>query len=161
MFFWNSLAFSMIQRMLTVWCLVPLPFLNPAWTSGRSRFTYCWNLSSVQFSCSVMSHSLRPHGLQHARPPVHHQLLVEFTQTHVHWVGDAIQPSHPLSSPSPPAPHLSQHQGLFKWVSTLYSVFLSTVSKILLQWLAGPLGGFSSQLAFPTLPSSLFVVFEC
>ena len=45
--------------------------------------------------------------------PVHHQ-LPEFTQTHVHWVGDAIQPSHPLSSPSPPAPNLSQHQGLFK-----------------------------------------------
>ena len=44
--------------------------------------------------------------------PVHHQ-LPEFTQTHVHGVGDAIQPSHPLSSPSPPAPNLSQHQGLF------------------------------------------------
>ena len=47
---------------------------------------------------------------------VHHQLL-EFTQTHVHWVGDAIQPSHPLSSPSPPAPNPSQHQGLFQWVN--------------------------------------------
>ena len=46
---------------------------------------------------------------------VHHQ-LPEFTQTHVHWVGDAIQPSHPVSSPSPPAFNLSQHQGLFKWV---------------------------------------------
>ena len=45
--------------------------------------------------------------------PVHHQLL-EFTQTHIHRVSDAIQPSHPLSSPSPPAPNLSQHQGLFK-----------------------------------------------
>ena len=44
---------------------------------------------------------------------VHHQ-LPEFTQTHVHWVGDAIQPSHPLSSPSPPALNLSQHQGLFQ-----------------------------------------------
>ena len=48
--------------------------------------------------------------------PVHHQ-LPESTQTHVHRVGDAIQPSHPLSSPSPPAPNPSQHQGLFKWVS--------------------------------------------
>ena len=47
--------------------------------------------------------------------PVHHQ-LPEFTQTHVHWVGDAIQPSHPLSSPSPPAPNPSQHQSLFQWV---------------------------------------------
>ena len=48
--------------------------------------------------------------------PAHHQ-FPEFTQIHVHWVGDAIQSSHPLSSPSPPAFNLSQHQGLFKWVS--------------------------------------------
>ena len=47
--------------------------------------------------------------------PVHYQLL-EFTQTHAHWVGDAIQPSYPLLSPSSPAFNLSQHQGLFKWV---------------------------------------------
>ena len=53
--------------------------------------------------------------------PVHHQLL-EFTQIPVCWVGDAIQPSHPLSSPSPPAFNLSQHQGLFKWVSSLHQV---------------------------------------
>ena len=52
--------------------------------------------------------------------PVHHQ-LPEPTQTHVHWVGDAIQPSHPLSSPSP-AFNLLQHQGLFKWVSSLHQV---------------------------------------
>ena len=45
MFFWNSLAFSVIQRMLTIWSLVPLPFLNPAWTSGISRFTYYWSLA--------------------------------------------------------------------------------------------------------------------
>ena len=53
--------------------------------------------------------------------PVHHQ-LPEFTQTHIHWVRDAIQPSHPPSSPSPPALNLSQHQGLFKWVSSLNQV---------------------------------------
>ena len=53
--------------------------------------------------------------------PVHHQLL-ESTQTHVHCVSDAIQPSHPLSSPSPPALSLSQHQGLFKWVNSLHEV---------------------------------------
>ena len=52
--------------------------------------------------------------------PVHHQ-LPEFTQTHVYWVSDAIQPSHPLSSPSP-AFNLSQHQGLFKWVSSSHQV---------------------------------------
>ena len=51
----------------------------------------------------------------------HHQLLAA-TQTHVHWVGDIIQPSHPLSSPSPPALSLSQHQGLFQWVSSSHQV---------------------------------------
>ena len=76
---------------------------------------------SVQFSHSVMSNSLQPHGPRHARPPVHHQLQ-EFTQTHVYWVSDAIQPSLPLSSPSPPAFYLSQHQGLFKWVSSSHQV---------------------------------------
>ena len=53
--------------------------------------------------------------------PVHHQ-LPEFTQTCVHWVGDVIQSSHSLSSPSPPAFNLSQHQGLFQWVSSLHQV---------------------------------------
>ena len=53
--------------------------------------------------------------------PVHHQLL-EFTQTHVHWVGDVIQPSYPLLSPSPPAFNLSQHHHLFKWVSSSHQV---------------------------------------
>ena len=53
--------------------------------------------------------------------PVHHQ-LPEFTQTHVHWVSDAIQPSHPLSSPSPPALNLSQQQSLFRWVSSSHQV---------------------------------------
>ena len=53
--------------------------------------------------------------------PVHHQLL-EFAQTHVHWVSDAIQPSHPLASPSPPAFNLSPQQGLFKWVNSSHQV---------------------------------------
>ena len=78
-------------------------------------------ISSVQFSPSVVSDSLPPHGLQHNRFPVHHQPL-EFTQNHVYWVSDAIQPSHPLSSPSPPTFNLSQHQGLFKWVSSSHQV---------------------------------------
>ena len=69
--------------------------------------------SSVQFSRSVVSNSSRPHESQHARPPCPSQLL-ESTQTHAHQVSDAIQPSHPLSSPSPPAPNPSQHQGLFQ-----------------------------------------------
>ena len=64
----------------------------------KSILTCC----KVQFSRSVVSISLWPRGLQHARPPYPSQ-LPELTQTHVHWVGDVIQPSHPLSSPSPPA----------------------------------------------------------
>ena len=75
----------------------------------------------IQFSRLVMSDSLWPHELQHSRPPCHHQ-FPEFTRTHVHWVSDAIQPSHPLSSPFPPAFNLSQYQGLFKLVSSLYHV---------------------------------------
>ena len=62
-------------------------------------------------------------SVNHSTPgiPVHHQ-LPEFTQIHVHWVRDAIQPSHTLSSPYPPAFNLSQHQGLFKWVSSSHQV---------------------------------------
>ena len=61
--------------------------------------------------------------MNHSMPdlPVHHK-LPEFTQTHAHRVGDAIQPTHPLSSPSPPAPNPSQHQGLFQWVNSLHEV---------------------------------------
>ena len=82
----------------------------------------CWSfISSVQFSRSVLSDSLRANGLQHARPAVHHQ-LPEFTQTHVHCVADAIQPSHSLSSPSPPTFNHSWIQGLFQWVSSLHQV---------------------------------------
>ena len=62
--------------------------------------------------------------------PVHHQLL-ELAQTHVHWVGDAIQPSHPLSSPSPSDFNLSKHQGLFQWVSSSHQV--ANVSELQLQ----------------------------
>ena len=90
-------------------------------------FSFNWSISDleccVQFSsvaqwcptlCDPMNHSTP--GL-----PVHHQ-LPEFTQTHVHWVSDAIQPSHPLSSPFPPAFNLSQYQGLFKWASSSHQV---------------------------------------
>ena len=70
---------------------------------------------SVQFSSVAQFCLTLCDPLNYSTPglPVHHQ-LPEFTQTHVHLVGDATQPSHPLSSPSPPAFNLSQHQGLFK-----------------------------------------------
>ena len=83
----------------------------------------CQSLWLCQFSsvdqscltlCDTMNRSMP--GL-----PIHHQ-LPESTHTHVHWVGGANQPSHPLSSPSPPALDLSQHQGLFKWVSSSHQV---------------------------------------
>ena len=78
-------------------------------------------ISSVQFSRSVVSDSLRPYELQQARPPCPSP-TPEFTQTHIHRVGDAIQPSHPLSSPSPPAPNPSQHQSLFQRVNSSHEV---------------------------------------
>ena len=65
--------------------------------------------------------------------PVHHQFS-EFPQTHVHRVGDAIQPSHPLSSPSPPAPYPSQHQGLFQWVNSLHDLPMNTQDWSPLGW---------------------------
>ena len=74
---------------------------------------------SVQFSLSLGSDSLQPHGLQLTR--LLYQ-LPELAQTHIHRVSDAMQPSHPLSSPSPPAFNLSQHQGFFQWVSSLHQV---------------------------------------
>ena len=72
--------------------------------------------SSVQWSHSVVSDSLRSHGLQHTKLPYHQH--PELAQTHVHQVGDAIQPSHLLSSLSPPTFNLSQHQGLFQSISS-------------------------------------------
>ena len=87
----------------------------------RLQVNCLMSLSSVQFSRSVVSDSLRPQNLSTPGLPVHHQLS-ESTQTHVHRVSDNIQPSHPLSSPSPPALNLSQHQSLFKGVSSLRQV---------------------------------------
>ena len=96
---------------------------------------------SVQFSSVAQSCLTHCDPMNHSMPglPVHHQ-LPESTQTNVHWVGDAIQPSHPLSSPSPPALNLSQHQVRFKWISSSHQV-----AKVLgfqlqhqsLQWIPG------------------------
>ena len=90
---------------------------------------------SVQFSSVAQSCPTLCDPMNHSTPglPVHHQ-LPEFTQTHLHWVGDAIQPSHPLSSPSPPAPNPSQHQSfpmsqLFTWVGQSTGVSASRSGK--------------------------------
>ena len=82
------------------------------------RYTDLYLYSSVTQSCETLCD---PMDCSMSGLPVHHQLL-ELTQTHVHWVGDAIQPFHPLSFSSPPAFILSQHQGLFQWVSSLHQV---------------------------------------
>ena len=88
---------------------------------------YYEQFSSVAQSCLTLC---EPMDYSMPGLPVHHQLL-ESTQTHVHWVRDAIQPSHSLFSPSSPAFNLSQHQGLFQWVSSLHQV--AKVSEFQLQ----------------------------
>ena len=81
------------------------------------------SIASVQFSSVTQSCPTLCDPMNCSKPglPVQHQ-LPEFTQTHVHRVGDAIQPSHPLSSPSSPAPNPSQHQSLFQWVNSSHEV---------------------------------------
>ena len=81
-------------------------------------FQVFFQFSSVTQSCPTLCDPMN-----HSTPglPVYHQLS-EFTQTHVHRVGDDIQPSHPLSSPSPPTPNPTQHQGLFQWVNSSHEV---------------------------------------
>ena len=99
--------------------------------SSRGMLGVRWtqfSMSLVTQSCPTLCDSMAcsTPGL-----PVHHQ-LPKLAQTHVHWVGDAIQPSHPLSSPSSPAFSLSQHQGLFQWVSSLHQVAKVSASALVL-----------------------------
>ena len=89
---------------------------------GRnSRSIYLVRTQNIQFSFSVVSTLCNPMDCRMPGFPVHHQLL-KLPQTHVHWISDAIQPSHLLPSPSPPASNLAWHQGLFQWVSSLPQV---------------------------------------
>ena len=107
-FFTILLYWHISSLVMHILCLLKVfnPFELPTMLSG-----------SVAQSCLT----LRPMNCSTPGLPLHHQ-LPEFTQTHVHQVSDAIQPSHPLSSPSPPALNLSQHHGLFKWVSSSHQV---------------------------------------
>ena len=103
-------------------CLRPTPrvYQNSYPLSPTKQALYL--NSSFQFSHSVVSNSLRPHDCSTPGFPVYHQ-LTKLAQTQVHQVSDAIQPSHPLSSPLPPATfNLSLHQGLFKWVSSAHQM---------------------------------------
>ena len=91
-----------------------------------------WKAKNIQFSSVAQLCPTLCNPLNRSTPglPVHHH-LPEFTQTQVHQVGDDIQPSHPLSSPSPPAPNHSQHQDLFQWINSLHEV--AKVSEFQLQ----------------------------
>ena len=100
--------------------------LNPFRNMNLNIHKFSWSCHTEfsfqpQFSCSVMSDSLRPHELQHARPPFPSP-TPRIHWTHIHRVRDAIQPSHPLSSPSPPVPNPSQHQSLFQRVNSSHEV---------------------------------------
>ena len=88
------------------------------WRDSAIVYLYPDQIRSVTHLCLTLCD---PMNCSTPGLPVHHQ-LPEFTQTHVHRVGDAIQPSHPLSSPSPPAPNPSQHQSLFQWVNSSHEV---------------------------------------
>ena len=112
-----------------IWPLIPSTSIHSSDTSwnfispkkcprGLKNEASSHQLISVTQSCPTLCH---PMDCSTPGLPVHYQ-LPGFTQTHVHWVSDAIQPSHPLSSPSLPALNLSQHQGLFQWVSSSHQV---------------------------------------
>ena len=121
----DSLSASVLPMKIQDWFPLGLTVLISLQSKGLSTIFFQYHsskasilrcssflqFSSVQFSHSVGSNSLQPHESQHAGVLVIHQ-LPEFTQTHIHRVRDAIQPSHPLSSPSPPAHNPSQHQSL-------------------------------------------------
>ena len=94
---------------------------NIIFKEASKLYLYIWK--HIQFSSVAQSCLTLCDPMNHSTPglPVHHQ-LPESTQTHVHRVDDAIQPSHPLSSPSPLALNLSQHQGLFQWVNSSHEV---------------------------------------
>ena len=91
---------------------------RPSRTNTKKRCPFHHQFSSVIQSCLTLCNQMDCYMLGF---PVHHQFL-ELTQTHVPFGGDAIQLSHPLSSPSPPTFNLPQHQGLFKWVSSSHQV---------------------------------------
>ena len=102
--------------------LAPRDVWPAGWLSAREDWSQTES-HSVQFSsvAQLCSTLCDPMNCSTLGLPVHHQ-LPEFTQTHIHRVGDAIQPSHPLSSPFPPAPNPSQHQSLFQWVNFSHEV---------------------------------------
>ena len=118
----ESTAFSWIRYLTPSWSdSSPFSMLLPELSSSKNS---TWPFKNpVQFSSVAQSCSTLCNPMNRSTPglPVHHQLS-ESTETHVHRVSDAIQPAHPLSSPSSLAPNPSQHQGLFQWVNSLHEV---------------------------------------
>ena len=116
--YWNGLSFPSLGDLPDL----GVEPVSPALQMDSLLLSYMeapdYNISSVAQSCPTLCD---PMNRSTPGLPVHHQLS-QFTQTHIHWVRDAIQPSHPLSSPSPTAPNPSQHQALFQWVNSLHEV---------------------------------------
>ena len=127
LYFW--ICMMGIWGVLVSWgCHKKVTLTLGAWNSRNLFYCNSGDLKfetkvSVQFSSVAQSYLTLCDPMNRSTPglPVHHQLL-EFTQTHVHRVSDAIQSSHPLSSPSSPAPNPFQHQSLFQWVNSLHEV---------------------------------------
>ena len=103
----KEMSFFVMNHMITSWF-----FNHLNHTQNHHQFSSL--TQSCPTLCDPMDCSTPGFSLHHRIP--------ELTQIHAHWVNDAIQPSHPLSPPSPPAFNLSQHQGLFKWVSSSHQV---------------------------------------
>ena len=131
---WQNLSLNFLKTKISLGnlassCKMILEFIWAISSLENSQCQNCivfqlkfnWNLGSVQFSHSVSPTLCDPMDCSMPGLTVHHQ-LPEFTQINVHWVGEASLPSHPLSSPSPPAPNPSQHQGLFQWVNSWHEV---------------------------------------
>ena len=132
----GSVSYSSLSNSLpkSIWLIDIIPKLFAQWMNDFNVIFYrmffhmlnsnsFYLFSSVQFSSVAQSCPTLCDPMNRSTPglPVHHQ-LPEFTQTHVRQVSDAIQPSHPLLSPSPPARNPSQHQSLFQWVSSSHEV---------------------------------------
>ena len=126
MYYWASLVAQMVKR-LPAMRETRVQSLGQEDPLEKEMATHssilAWTIKTLHFSSVTQSCPILSEPMDYSMPglPVHHQ-LPNFTLTHVHWVGDAIQPSHPLSPPSPPAFNLSQNQGLFQLVSSSHQM---------------------------------------
>ena len=121
---WVTKSWTQLEWLSSHYVHLFILLLMDIWVASSLGLWICLYVSFGECFCSVAKSCPTlwdPMDCSAPGFPVHHQ-LPEFTQTHVHWVGDAIQPSHPLLPPSPPAFNLSQHQGLFRWLSSLHEV---------------------------------------